>query len=79
MEPDVEALLVNRLKGAREYYLTPIDKCYELVGLIRANWRGLSGGSEVWKEIAYFFDRLKAKSQVHGPSRAALDSEDLHA
>ncbi|RPJ50482.1 MAG: hypothetical protein EHM21_04875, partial [Chloroflexi bacterium] len=43
MLPDVEALLVNRLKGAREYFLAPIDKCYELVGLIRLNWKGLSG------------------------------------
>ena len=59
MEADVEALLVNRLNRPAEYYLTPIDKCYELVGLIRSNWRGLSGGAEVWEKIADFFTQLK--------------------
>jgi hypothetical protein len=62
LAPDVEALLVNRVRGAREYYLAPIDQCYELVGLIRANWRGLSGGKVVWEEIARFLDRLKERS-----------------
>jgi hypothetical protein len=62
MEPDVEALLVNRVRGAADYYLAPIDECYKLVGLIRAGWRGLSGGTEVWQEIAGFFAELKAKS-----------------
>ena len=37
--------------AAPEYYVLPIDECYKLVGLIRANWRGLSGGTEVWQEI----------------------------
>ena len=60
MQPDVEALLVNRT--AREYYLAPIDECFKLVGIIRTSWRGLSGGTEVWKEIAKFFDALKEKS-----------------
>lgn len=64
MEPDVEALLVNRVGYARdsgpaEYYLLPIDECYKLTGLIRLHWRGLSGGTEVWQEIAKFFDHLK--------------------
>jgi len=62
LEPDVEALLVNRMGEAREYYVAPIDECYKLVGLIRANWRGLSGGAEVWERIGLFFGDLKAKS-----------------
>jgi len=33
-----------------------------LVGLIRAYWRGLSGGTEVWREISAFFAALKMKS-----------------
>jgi len=71
MERDVEALLVNRIGAAREYYLAPIDECYKLVGLIRTNWRGLSGGAEVWAEITQFFDALKERSKSAG--------ETLHA
>jgi len=67
IEPDVEALLANRLEHSRtgeggEYYLVPVDKCYQLVGLIRSQWRGLSGGTEVWKQIGAFFDELKARA-----------------
>lgn len=69
MEPDVEALLVNRVGHARgftaaEYYVLPIDECYKLVGLIRANWHGLSGGTEVWQQIGQFFDGLKQRATV---------------
>lgn len=63
MEPDTEALLVNRVGGASEYYLLPIDECYKLVGLIRTNWHGLSGGSEMWEAIGRFFAELKEKSR----------------
>jgi hypothetical protein len=71
MEPDVEALLVNRVRETREYYLVPIDACYKLVGLIRAHWRGLSGGAEVWHEIKHFFDELKERaSPIKEESRA---------
>jgi hypothetical protein len=62
LEPDVEALLVNRVSATHEYYRVPIDKCYELVGLIRTNWRGLSGGTEAWQAIGQFFAELKAQA-----------------
>ena len=71
MEPDIEALLVNRLdhaRGGSEYYLAPVDKCYELVGLIRSNWRGLSGGSEVWEKIRQFFEELQDRSVPERPN-----------
>jgi hypothetical protein len=76
MEADVTALLVNRVGHARsaspaEYYLVPIDECYKLVGLIRTHWRGLSGGTEVWREIGAFFAALK--------KRAGFGREDAHA
>jgi hypothetical protein len=64
LQPDVEALLVNRVKGARDYYLVPIDKCYELVGTVRTHWRGLSGGSAVWDAIHRFFENLAAVSHA---------------
>ena len=60
MQADVEALLVNRVGEKRDYFLAPIDKCFELVGTIRMHWRGLSGGEEVWRAIDEFFARLKA-------------------
>jgi hypothetical protein len=69
IKPDVEALLVNRIGYAREatkaeYFIAPMDECYKLVGLIRSQWRGLSGGSEVWQEIGNFFTALRQKSAV---------------
>jgi hypothetical protein len=76
MQEDVTALLVNRVGHARaaspaEYYMVPIDECYKLVGLIRTHWRGLSGGTEVWREISVFFGALKKK--------AGVAREDAHA
>ena len=70
MEPDVEALLVNRTGNARDYFLVPIDECYKLVGLIRIYWRGLSGGREVWGAIDEFFASLKERSQARGGRHA---------
>jgi hypothetical protein len=58
LEPDVEALLINRLKGQRAYYRVPIDRCFALVGLIRTRWRGWTGGDEVWDAIDGFFSGL---------------------
>ena len=79
LEPDVEALLVNRVSGARAYFIVPIDECYKLVGLIRAHWRGLSGGAEVWEEIGRFFDALKAYSSTPSTSPTARASEVARA
>lgn len=64
MERDVEALLVNRVRGAREHFLVPVDQCYSLVGLIRTQWRGLTGGHEVWEEIERFFEELRSRSKT---------------
>ncbi|HYZ03864.1 MAG TPA: DUF5947 family protein [Rubrobacter sp.] len=72
MERDVEALLVNRVRGAREHFLVPMDECYSLVGLIRMHWRGLSGGRGVWEEIGRFFEELRKRSKT--VRRERLDS-----
>jgi hypothetical protein len=61
-EPDVEALLVNRVGAARDCYRVGIDECFQLVGLIRLHWRGLSGGQAAWDEIGRFFAGLKERS-----------------
>jgi hypothetical protein len=62
LEPDVEALLVNRVGEAREHYRLGIDRCYELVGLVRTHWSGFSGGQAVWDEIGRFFAGLKERA-----------------
>ena len=64
LQTDVEALLVNRIGDKREYFIAPIDECFKLVGIIRANWRGLSGGTEAWQKINDFFADLKARSRT---------------
>jgi hypothetical protein len=69
LQPDVEALLVNRVGHARgvapaEYFIVPIDLCFHLVGLIRIHWRGLSGGTEVWQQIGKYFAELRSKADV---------------
>jgi Family of unknown function (DUF5947) len=71
LEPDIEALLVNRVGYARgsapaEYFFAPMDECYKLVGLIRTHWKGLSGGNEVWEEIGGFFSSLRKRADVLG-------------
>lgn len=64
MERDVEALLVNRARGASEHFLVPMDECYKLVGLIRTRWRGFSGGREVWDDITRFFEDLGKRART---------------
>jgi hypothetical protein len=63
LQPDVEALLVNRTQGACDHYRVSIAECYKFVGLIRSRWRGLSGGEEVWEAVGRFFQSLKERSR----------------
>jgi hypothetical protein len=63
LEPDVEALLVNRARGARLHFLVPIEDPYRLVALIRTKWRGLTGGGDVWQGIEDFFDDLAGRTR----------------
>ena len=64
LEPDVEALLVNRTRTGPEHYLVPVDRCYALVGLIRLHWRGFGGGAELWSEVDTYFDELRRKAKT---------------
>jgi hypothetical protein len=68
-------LLVNRVPRHRREtvsdvsdtaadYIVPIDLCYQLVGLIRAEWRGFSGGTEAWAAIDRFFGELEARAET---------------
>jgi hypothetical protein len=62
----VEALLVDRHRGARRQWIVPIDDCFALVGLIRTRWTGLTGGKAAWEAIAAFFDDLDRRSRPAG-------------
>lgn len=59
LEPDAEALIVNRVADPPQHVIAPIDECYRLVGTIKERWRGISGGSGVEDAIAEFFARLR--------------------
>jgi uncharacterized protein DUF5947 len=64
IEPDVEALLVNRARAVEEHLIVPIDDCYALVGLIRRHWKGFGGGDEAWRAIDDFFTGLHKRAVV---------------
>jgi hypothetical protein len=71
LEKDVEALLVHRIGQEHQYFLAPIDECYKLVGLIRLHWRGLSGGTEVWRHVNDLFADLRNKAAPVGENANA--------
>jgi hypothetical protein len=64
LRPEVEALLVNTVRGAEERWIVPIDDCFSLIAIIGREWAGLSGGSRVWPRIEAFFAALK--EGIHG-------------
>jgi hypothetical protein len=59
LEADAEALIVNRMSEPREFAIAPIDRCYMLVGLVKASWEGISGGAGVERAIESYFDGLR--------------------
>jgi hypothetical protein len=61
LEPDAEALIVDRTGDPPRYAIVPIDQCYRLVGLIKSRWEGITGGRAVDAVVAEFFDELRAR------------------
>jgi hypothetical protein len=59
LEPDCEALIVNRMSDPPRYAIAPIDRCYGLVGLVKVTWEGISGGPGVAVAVDRFFDELQ--------------------
>jgi hypothetical protein len=59
LEPDAEALIVNRMSDPPAYAIAPIDRCYMLVGLVKASWEGISGGTGIERAIDAYFDDLR--------------------
>ncbi|HEY6279672.1 MAG TPA: DUF5947 family protein [Streptosporangiaceae bacterium] len=66
-EPDVEAVLVTRTDSSVEYFLVPIDACYELAGRMRMLWRGFDGGQEARASIAEFLAAVRVQARDLGP------------
>jgi len=64
LESEVEALIVDRISEPHAYAIVPIDRCYELVGTIKANWQGISGGTAVEDAVGSFFARLRDRAGV---------------
>ena len=64
LEADAEALVVNRMVGAHQHAIVPIDECYRLVGLIKSTWQGTSGGNAIEEAVPKFFDYVRNKAGV---------------
>ncbi len=64
LEPDAEALIVNQLTQPAQCAISPIDRCYELVGLIKSRWEGISGGAALEQAVPAFFAALRARAGV---------------
>jgi Family of unknown function (DUF5947) len=62
LEPDIEGLIANRLSDPPMYVIAPIDRCYALTGLIKANWEGISGGPGVEAAVTRFFEQLRSEA-----------------
>lgn len=62
LEADSEALLINRHAEPAQHVLVPIDRCYELVGLLKTKWEGISGGAEAQSAVTEFFERLRSEA-----------------
>jgi len=71
LEPDVEAILIQRDRASARSFIVPIDSAYELVGLIRTSWKGFDGGQEAHAKIASYFDNVQARSQGRVTARRA--------
>jgi hypothetical protein len=61
LDPDAEALIVNRLSDPHQHVIAPIDACYRLVGLIKSRWEGISGGDALDRAVPEFFADLRGR------------------
>ena len=64
LESDSEALLVNRMADVPQFAIAPIDRAYELVGLIKLRWDGISGGDAVVRAVADYFAGVRAAAEA---------------
>jgi hypothetical protein len=64
-EPDVEAALISRSDAGVEYFVVPIDACYELAGRMRLYWHGFDGGTEARQSIADFLTMVRSRATAY--------------
>jgi hypothetical protein len=69
-EPDVEAALISRTDDGVEYFVVPIDACYELAGRMRLYWHGFDGGTEARQSIADFLAMVRSRARQLEAGRA---------
>jgi hypothetical protein len=81
--PDVEAALISRSDSGVEYFLVPIDACYELAGRMRLYWRGFDGGTEARQSIGAFLAGVRSRarnfSQEAGQENGTLNPSKEHS
>jgi hypothetical protein len=65
-EDDVEAALISRTADGVEYFLVPIDACYELAGRMRMYWHGFDGGTEARASVAAFLAGVRQRARPFG-------------
>jgi hypothetical protein len=74
LTPDVEAILAVRGQpwtsdgDGPETFLIPIDTCYSLAGLLRLNWHGFDGGTEVRRILSAFLTDLRKRARTLTPT-----------
>lgn len=71
IEPDVEAILIQRNREGSRSFIVPIDSAYELVGLIRTSWKGFDGGEEAHRKIAGYFENVRERSRGTNMARVS--------
>jgi Fe-S cluster biogenesis protein NfuA len=64
LEPDSEALVVNRLADPPQHMIVPIDAAYGLVGVVKSSWEGITGGAGVADAVAEYLEDLRARPAV---------------
>jgi hypothetical protein len=78
-EPDVEAVLLCRDSHASEaeYFIVPIDVCYELAGRMRMLWKGFDGGGEARASIDEFLTGVRTRAR-EAPASVAAQQDPNH-
>ena len=64
LEPDSEALIVNRLGDEPQQMIAPIDAAYGLVGVVKDSWEGITGGAGVPAAVSAYLEELRARPAV---------------